>query len=147
MSWTKSMNVGRADMTGQTEFVHLFRSCWGGCTNQFPFLLRLTTGAKIQRTFFWNLHSRGERGRKGRECEFQNNAHRTFDQINNFSPLWLTLIMINLSLGFDRVLDYLLCHILACLWYVGHWPGVGSAWLLPKEVIGSLGQTDRGWPG
>ena len=32
---------------------------------------------------FWNLHCRGERGRKGRvECHFQNKAHRTFDIIN-----------------------------------------------------------------
>ena len=29
---------------------------------------------------FWNLHLRGERGRKGRECKFKNKAHKTLTQ-------------------------------------------------------------------
>ena len=37
--------------------------------------------------WYWNLNSRGERGRKGRECEFQNKAHRTLDPRNNFTPV------------------------------------------------------------
>ena len=35
---------------------------------------------------FWNMHSRGERGRKGRECKFQNKAHRTFDTLYKATP-------------------------------------------------------------
>ena len=31
---------------------------------------------------FVNLHSKGERGRKGRECKFQNKAHTTFGKRN-----------------------------------------------------------------
>ena len=42
------------------------------------------------RVLFWNLHSRGERGRKGRECKIQNKAHRIFDQTNTLSPLLTT---------------------------------------------------------
>ena len=32
------------------------------------------------------LHRRGERGRKVRECKFQNKAHKNFDIINNMAP-------------------------------------------------------------
>ena len=35
---------------------------------------------------FWNLHHRGVRGRKGGECKFLNEAHRTFDIINTSTP-------------------------------------------------------------
>ena len=35
---------------------------------------------------FRNLHHRRERGRKGRECKFQNKAHRTLDIRNNSTP-------------------------------------------------------------
>ena len=35
----------------------------------------------------WKLHHRGERGRKGRECKFQNKAHRTFDPRSTLSPV------------------------------------------------------------
>ena len=34
---------------------------------------------------FWNLHSRGEMGRRGRECKFQNKAHRTSHPRNTLS--------------------------------------------------------------
>ena len=39
--------------------------------------------------WFWNLHSRGERGKWGRECKFQNKSHRTFDSRINFTPVLL----------------------------------------------------------
>ena len=39
------------------------------------------------RVLFRKLHSRGERGRKGRECKFQNNAHKTFDPRKSFIPV------------------------------------------------------------
>ena len=32
------------------------------------------------------MHSRGERGRKGRECKFRNKAHRILDIINTLTP-------------------------------------------------------------
>ena len=32
---------------------------------------------------FWNLHIRGQRERKERECKLQSKAHRTFDPRNN----------------------------------------------------------------
>ena len=38
-------------------------------------------------TFSPLLHSRGERGRKGRECKSQNKAHRTFDPRKTISPV------------------------------------------------------------
>ena len=43
--------------------------------------------SKVQCAFcFEKLHSRGEMWRKGRECKFQNIAHRSFDIINNLHP-------------------------------------------------------------
>ena len=36
---------------------------------------------------FVNLPSRGERGRKGRECKFLSKAHRTFHQRNSSTPV------------------------------------------------------------
>ena len=41
------------------------------------------------RVLFWILHSRGERGRKGRECKFLNKAHSTFDPGNTLSLVLL----------------------------------------------------------
>ena len=41
--------------------------------------VKLFIRSKVQSMFLlWNLHSRGERGRKGRECKFQIKAHGTF---------------------------------------------------------------------
>ena len=38
------------------------------------------------------MHHRGESGRKGRKCKFQNKSHRTFDPRNTSSPVvvWKT---------------------------------------------------------
>ena len=43
---------------------------------------------------FGNLHSRGEMGRKGRECKFYNKAHRTFEPGNNSNPVFHNLICV-----------------------------------------------------
>ena len=37
----------------------------------------------------WKLHHRGARGRKGRECKFPKIAHRTFDIIFSWPPVYL----------------------------------------------------------
>ena len=42
------------------------------------------------RVLFWNLHSRGKRGRKGRECKFQNKSHGTFDPRNTSCPVLIS---------------------------------------------------------
>ena len=46
---------------------------------------------------FGNLLSRGERGRKGSECKFQNKAHRTFDPSNTFSPVDVSVTSLHCS--------------------------------------------------
>ena len=48
---------------------------------------------------FWNLHSRGVRGRKGRECKFQNVAHRAFDLRSNSTPVYLKVTHLLVQVG------------------------------------------------
>ena len=61
------------------------------CTGQWSYLLV----QQFDACFVRNLHSRGERGSNGRECKFQNKAHRIFDPRNTLSPV--KRLIINLS--------------------------------------------------
>ena len=45
-------------------------------------------GLKVQHLFCFESCTRGERGRKGRECKFRNKSHRTFDPKNTSTPLY-----------------------------------------------------------
>ena len=61
------------------------------------------------RVLFRKLHSRGERGRKGRECKLQNRAHRTFDIRNNFTPVY-KLIWKSAN-ALERIIFYLFYEV------------------------------------
>ena len=54
------------------------------------------------------MHSRGERGRKGREHKFQNKAHRTFDPSNTPSALKIInySIHVTVSYGFGLAFSF-----------------------------------------
>ena len=61
------------------------------CSRAAPMLctgVKLLIRSKVPCVLFWNLHSWGERGRKGRRCKFQNKAHITFDPRINSTPVY-----------------------------------------------------------
>lgn len=53
--------------------------------------------------FILKLHPRGERGRKGRECKFPKIAHRTFDTINSWPPVYMLFSTFDTALGLDSI--------------------------------------------
>ena len=51
--------------------------------------VELILGSKFQCiVLFWNLHSRGERGRKGRERKFKNKAHSIIGPRNHLNTVY-----------------------------------------------------------
>ena len=84
-----------------------------------------------------NSHSRGERGRKGRECKFQNKAHRTFEQRSNLNDDRQNKLFTKHNDWWTAPTLYSLVLIAACFVYnrkffTGDFNSTCEMWLWPR---------------
>ena len=90
------------------------------------------TGVKIYRVkgsvrvLFWHLNFIGERGRNGRECKFQNKAHKTFNIINTSTPVVRVFSWTPLSIPILKCSSVRFWH-----WYCGWYSEQKSPFELP----------------